>query len=64
MPSLPCPSTRPQRGPMAASTPSSRAVDLMIAAAALSENLLLYTCNASDYRGLEALLEIVPVVAA
>lgn len=37
----------------------SRAVDLMIAATALSYRLPLYTLNASDLRGLDDLIEIV-----
>jgi predicted nucleic acid-binding protein len=38
-----------------------RAVDLLIAATALSENLPLYTRNPEDFQGLEDLLEIVAV---
>jgi predicted nucleic acid-binding protein len=41
----------------------SRAVDLMIAATALAHDLPLYTLNAKDLRGLEALVEIVDVSA-
>ncbi|MBA3864834.1 MAG: type II toxin-antitoxin system VapC family toxin [Solirubrobacterales bacterium] len=37
----------------------SRAVDLMIAATALANDLPLYTLNASDLRGLEGLVEVV-----
>ena len=39
----------------------SRAIDLMIAATALAHDLPLYTLNAKDLRGLEALIEIVDV---
>jgi predicted nucleic acid-binding protein len=39
----------------------ARAVDAMIAATALAHELPLYTLNAKDLRGLEDLLEIVPV---
>jgi predicted nucleic acid-binding protein len=38
-----------------------RAVDLLIAAAALAANLPLYTRNAGDFRGLENLLTIVGI---
>ena len=38
-----------------------RAVDLLIAATALSASLPLYTRNGSDFRGLEDLLEVVEV---
>lgn len=41
----------------------ARAVDLMIAATALAYDLPLYTLNAKDLRGLEALLEIVDLQA-
>jgi len=37
----------------------SRAIDLMIAATALANELPLYTLNAADLRGLESLIEIV-----
>lgn len=37
----------------------SRSVDLMIAATALAHDLPLYTLNAADLRGLEALIKIV-----
>ena len=39
----------------------ARAVDLLIAAAALSAKLPLYTRNGDDFRGLEDLLEIIVV---
>jgi predicted nucleic acid-binding protein len=38
-----------------------RAVDLLVAAVALSAKLPLYTCNADDFAGLARLLRIVPV---
>jgi predicted nucleic acid-binding protein len=38
-----------------------RAFDLLIAATALAAELPLYTCNRSDFSGLESLLEVVPV---
>ncbi len=38
-----------------------RAVDLLIAATALSQDLPLYTRNIDDFRGLEALIDIVAV---
>lgn len=40
-----------------------RAVDLMIAATALANDLPLYTRNAKDLRGLEELIEILDVAA-
>ena len=39
----------------------ARALDLLIAATALSEQLPLYTRNPQDFAGLESLLEIVTV---
>lgn len=42
-------------------SPRSRVSDLMIAATAAVEQLPLYTTNPSDYRGLEALVTVVPV---
>lgn len=41
--------------------PRKRASDLMIAATAASNELPLYTANPSDFRGSEALVEIVAV---
>jgi predicted nucleic acid-binding protein len=41
--------------------PSKRASDLMIAATAASNDLPLYTANPSDFRGSEALVEIVGI---
>lgn len=38
-----------------------RAVDMMIAATALSVGLPLYTRNPRDFRGLDALVEVIPV---
>ena len=38
-----------------------RAVDLMIAAVALANELPLYTLNEGDFAGLEDLIEVVPV---
>jgi predicted nucleic acid-binding protein len=38
-----------------------RALDLLIAASALSAELPLYTCNPSDFEGLDHLIDIVPV---
>ena len=40
---------------------SARAVDLLIAATALSEQLPVYTRNSDDFRGLDSLIEIVSV---
>ena|SRR5947207_2814676 len=40
-----------------------RAFDLLIAATALAVNLPLYTGNPSDFEGLDAFLEVVPVSA-
>ena len=40
-----------------------RAFDLLIAASSLAAELPLYTCNCSDFAGLESLLEIVSVPA-
>lgn len=39
----------------------ARAVDLLIAAAALSANLPLYTRNGDDFRGLHGLIDVVVV---
>ncbi|WP_433728594.1 hypothetical protein ACQP0C_39395 [Nocardia sp. CA-129566] len=41
--------------------PKPRRVDLLIAAIASSRGLPLYTRNSKDFRGLESMLEIVPV---
>src|SRR5258708_1278811 len=38
-----------------------RAMDLLIAAAALAVDLPLFTCNPADFDGLSGLIEIVPV---
>jgi predicted nucleic acid-binding protein len=39
-----------------------RALDMLIAATALANELPLYTCNPDDFEGLEDLLEVVAVV--
>ena len=39
----------------------ARAVDLLIAATALSVDLPLYTRNGDDFRGLEGLIEVIVV---
>jgi predicted nucleic acid-binding protein len=39
----------------------ARAVDLLIAAAALAANLPLYTRNGADFRAIDDLLEVVVV---
>lgn len=41
--------------------PRGRAVDLMIAAAAIAEGLPLYTTNPAAFTGLDALIRVVPV---
>ena len=41
--------------------PRPRRMDLLIAAIASARNLPLYTRNVDDFRGLESMLEIVPV---
>jgi predicted nucleic acid-binding protein len=38
-----------------------RAVDMLVAATALSFQLALYTCNPDDFAGLGALVEVCPV---
>lgn len=42
-------------------TPRGRIADLMIAACAAAEGLALYTSNIDDFRGLEAIVELVAV---
>ena len=41
--------------------PRGRAVDLMIAATAIAEQLPLYTANPADFRRLDRLITIIPV---
>ncbi len=41
-----------------------RAMDMLVAAIALSAQLPLYTCDQDDFAGLDELLEVVPVAAA
>jgi predicted nucleic acid-binding protein len=41
--------------------PRPRVADLMIAASAIAEGLPLYTANPDDFKGLEALVTVVPV---
>jgi len=41
--------------------PRRRIADLMIAAIAAANHLPLYTTNASDYKGLEKIVKIIPV---
>ncbi len=43
--------------------PRRRASDLMIAATAASNQLALYTANPDDFKGLEGLVEVIPVNA-
>jgi predicted nucleic acid-binding protein len=38
-----------------------RAIDLLIAATALAQDVPLFTCNPADFEGLDSLIEIVPV---
>src|SRR3984893_3944909 len=45
----------------AAPKPRRRAVDLMIAAVAIAEDLPLFTTNPGDFAGLDDLLTVVPV---
>lgn len=42
-------------------TPRRRTADLMIAAVAAAEDLPLYTANPQDFRGLEEIVDLVPV---
>ena len=41
--------------------PRTRAVDLMIAATAIAEQLPLYTTNPADFTGLDSLMTVIPV---
>jgi len=43
-------------------TPRRRIADLMIASIAVAEDLPLFTTNPDDFKGLESLLTIVPVI--
>ena len=38
-----------------------RAMDLLIAATALAQDIRLFTCNPADFQGLDSLIEIVSV---
>jgi len=38
-----------------------RAMDLLIAATALAQDIPLFTCNPADFQGLDGLIDIVPV---
>lgn len=42
----------------------ARALDMLIAATAIANDLPLYTCNPGDFGGLEGLLDLVPLLAA